>query len=188
VLLGWLRTHLDPAAAGRASVGAISLPRVLAVTEGRLHQEPAAEVAALRHDRATARLEPGQAATSLTSWQRTAAAEILLDAAVPEELLSTTVVLGDSSSGASHAVDLAVFAVPSTWIRVPGSPGRWEPDAAGTAAHEARIIIDGGIVEVFLDDGRAAAFSDLRIENVDRVEIRRSLTAGSLEVVSWLLG
>jgi sucrose-6-phosphate hydrolase SacC (GH32 family) len=72
----------------------------------------------------------------------------------------------ESTGGHRTEVGLAEFAAATTYVR---EGGAWRAEPA--APRSARIIVDAGIVEVFTDDGRAAATSDLALETVSRVSL-----------------
>lgn len=170
LLVGWLRLQLDDAALGQPNLGAMSVPCVVTVSGGRVLQQPAPELDSLR-----AELLPGPTDGPLPEPQD--ALEILVEPAA-----GCTVRLRDRDGGVELVVDAgALAAQPShrvrrgpRWISVPGS------------ARSARIYVDRGLVEVFLDDGRTACFSELRLTAVS--EIRVAATAGGVPRVSvWRL-
>ncbi len=162
IMFGWLLTQQDPAALGQPAVGAASLPRILSVVDGRLHQELAAEVRARRGEPVTSTVDPDGAVR--TKIIPTAAAEVSVLCQSTADLLAVTVEFEDAD-GHQMAVALAGF-VAGHVLR----DGRWEPDDCEPRA--ATVIFDSGIVEVFLDDGRAASWTDARLEVVGRVEVR----------------
>lgn len=163
IMFGWLLTQHDPAALGRAAIGAASLPRILSLAGGRLHQEPAAEVRARRGEPVTPTAGPESAAG--TTIIPAAAVEISVVCESTADLLGVTVTFEDAA-GHQMRVSLAGFAAPHV-LR----DGRWEADD-DDEARAATVIFDSGLVEVFLDDGRAASWTDARLECVSRIDVR----------------
>jgi hypothetical protein len=73
-----------------------------------------------------------------------------------------------------------VFSTPLVTLRSGGElPDRRVP-------HTATVIFDAGIVEVFLDDGRAAALSDARLVDASHLRIART-EGGPVDVTVWPL-
>lgn len=163
ILFGWLRTQDDPASARSPSVGAMSLPREVFVADGRLRQRPAAEVARLgRSERGVLdRRHP-----SLVLAEDSGALELLVDSPGPQGLAGVVLELR-SAEGSRMALDLGALSAPSMWVRC---GGRWLSDPSHST--RAQVLVDAGLVEVFLDDGRAAALSDLRLSRVREVSMR----------------
>ena len=166
VMFGWLRTHLDPAALGQENLGVASLPRILSVVDGRLHQEPAAELISLRGEprRIDHRNGSGELLVQLDGLK---AFEIHLDTPSVNELLSLQVDL-DDGDGHSMTVDLACFAETG---RLPGDADR-DANRQIVGSRTATLVFDTGIVEMFLDDGRAASRTDAAVGAVRRVAVR----------------
>jgi beta-fructofuranosidase len=145
LMFGWLRTHLDPSAQGGPSLGAMSLPRELSVDEGRLRVEPARELMTLRSQRADFELG---AEDGTRVWVDDAlAGELLLDFTSSAHVTEIRLIAGD---GKLMDIDLTGF---------------------GASAGSLRLFWDAGIVEVFRN-GRAAAWTDLRIRHVASIHLR----------------
>lgn len=177
LMVGWLRTQLDPASAGHLSVGTASLPRRLQVLDGRLHQDPAREVDRLARV-AVAVLTPSTPLVELS--EPVPALELLVSTDVPHDLASVIVELS-APGGHQTSISLAAFAAATTWAR---SGSDWLP--VGSRSRRARVLVDAGLVEVFTDDGRAAAHSDLSLTAVARVELTG--VQGHCEVTVSILG
>lgn len=169
---GWLRTQDDPAAGGRPYVGAQSLPRSLRVVAGRLVQELTSE---LQQVRATAVGELGEDTPHLDLPAPAVALEVLVTVSQAEALPEVVVVL-EGTGGHRAEVSFAAFGTDSTWVR---TDGRWLAEHA--SACTARLIVDAGLFEVFTDDGRTAATSDLSVSSVSGVTLRG---AGASAVVT----
>jgi beta-fructofuranosidase len=159
LLFGWLRTHLDPASADQPFTGAMSLPRELILHKGRLGHVPAAET--LRPPRVARAEFKGTAGCTIDP---VAAAEIVLTVSTPQDLTGLRLQLGGSDS--ELELDFAVFAAPAAYL---WADGQWQPEAG--SATSARVVFDGGLVEVFLDDGRSASYSDLCLAHLQRVNL-----------------
>jgi beta-fructofuranosidase len=158
IQIGWLRTHQDPAGRDGPAMGAMSLPRELSVRDGRLASTPAAELSGLR--RAATRRPVTGPATEIPLDTPRIAGELVLDGRAADGLRSVTLRGPDGGM----EVDLSEF-------------------AAGDG--ELRLFWDAGIVEVFRD-GRAGAWSDLRVAEVEALTLRGGpTTAGRAEV--WRL-
>lgn len=166
---GWLRTQDDPASAGRASVGAQSLPRRWDVVDGELRQSPAAEVSALAGD-VVVELDEVSGTVALPS----PAAAVLVELRVQDGggAGGGAAALGASSlvlvapDGRRTLVDLSGFARSTTDRLVDGA---WVAEAPSSDG--ADVLVDAGIVEVFTSDGRAAASSDLAATAVAALEV-----------------
>jgi beta-fructofuranosidase len=174
VMFGWLRTQWDPAALGQDNLGVTSLPRILSVVDGRLHQRPAAEI---QHCRGEVEKLGGTGEVTFSvpgpPWP---AAEMAVECQSGEDLMAVRVDLYDDRDR-HMAIDLGLFS-PG---RAPGDDGAERPEARG-----ATLIFDSGIVEVFLDDGRAAALSDVRLEAVRRVRVGRGAST-PVDITIWPL-
>jgi beta-fructofuranosidase len=161
IMFGWLVTQQDPAARGRDSIGAASLPRIVSVVDGRLHQEPAAEVRAWRGDaltpvaesRGCTRIDLVAAPALEVSVSCESTADLLAVAVEFEDLDGNCMSVTFEGFGSAHVL----------------RDGRWEADDTEPTA--ATVIFDSGLVEVFLDDGRAASWTDARLEVVERVRV-----------------
>lgn len=177
LMFGWLRTHLDPAALGQPSLGVASLPRVLSFVDGRLHQEPAAELRRLREEPQVLATAAG-ATVAATDLDDRAAVEVRVECASAAELLATELDLDDGVH--TMTVRLACFAEPD------GLPddGHREPPRPGRRA--ATVLFDSGIVETFLDDGRAAATTAAAVGAVRHLRVRWA-AGGAGEVTVWPL-
>lgn len=173
ILFGWLRTQQDPASAGHPSVGAATLPRVLQVVDGRLTQRPAAEVDRL--PRAPLGRLDGDHPT-LELREPVSALELTVTPAEAGDLAAASVEL-TGPDGHVMVISLAALADGSTWVH--GTSG-WLVEAA--ASSSARLLVDAGLVELFTDDGRAAATSDVALSAVSRISISRSPAAARVEV------
>ncbi|HET9656559.1 MAG TPA: glycoside hydrolase family 32 protein [Kineosporiaceae bacterium] len=160
---GWLRTQLDPAAAGRANIGAQSIPRSLSVAAGRLRQEPARELSALVR-RGHATLDERSTAVGLPRAET--GLEVRVRADTPAAFAATRILLR-AADGAVLTVTLAAFATATSWMR---DSGTWTP--VEPAVREAVILFDTGLVETFADDGRVASTSDLRVEAATHVHLQ----------------
>jgi beta-fructofuranosidase len=171
IMFGWLATQADAAALGQANIGVASLPRVLTVVDGRLHQAPAVELEGRRGQPAEFTLAHDSTFLAMPV-PLTTALELRLTS---EYLLDLSVELHDDA-GHLMTFDLATFSSD----HLPGRDGVAPPGAG------ARVIFDNGIVEVFLDDGRAAAVSDARLEAVGGVVVSKTRDA-PVDVVLWPL-
>jgi beta-fructofuranosidase len=170
LMFGWLRTHVDPATAGQPAVGAATLPRALELRDGRLTQQPAAELDAL------ARLDLGRLRADSPPLEVRPPArglDLRVRADSNAGLAAVEVVLSDDD-GHQSAVSLARFGDSSTWSRTADG---WVAELPTTT--QATILLDAGLVEVFGDDGRASSASDLALGPVSGV----SLGAGTPEGV-----
>jgi beta-fructofuranosidase len=178
IMFGWLQTQLDAAALGQANLGATSLPRILSVVDGRLHQEPAVEI---RHRRGRAdRLTIAAGEATLTvPVDLTTALEVELRCESSDDLLDVKAIFQDQA-GHDMTVALAIFASG-------GPPADGEgPHPVAREAKRATLLFDAGIVEVFLDDGRAAAQSDARLVDVHEIRFTRHREA-PIDVTVWSL-
>lgn len=144
LMVGWVRTHLDPAVAGSPSRGVMSLPRELTVRDGRLHQEPARELDALRGTPAVV-----DGAIPASGRVRLGSPLPVLEVELGGAAVSG-LVLRSSAAGVEHVVELP----PAR----PGGDGR------------VRVLADEGVVEAFRDGG-AATGTDLRLSSVDEVRV-----------------
>ena len=142
VMFGWIRTHLDPASQGAPSLGAMSLPRQLAVVDGELRIEPAEELQLARRRRHDFPLTH-EGETTLR-WGPRSAGELQLDTETAASIEAITLLGTDRSM----TIDYTLF---------PG-PGA------------LTLYWDAGIVEVFRN-GRAGVWSDLALEEVTHVRI-----------------
>jgi beta-fructofuranosidase len=178
IMFGWLQTQRDPADLGQANLGVASLPRILSVVDGRLDQRPAVEIQARRGEAEKFSFVGGEA-TLAVPIAAVSALEVQLSCESGDDLLGLTVEFEDQA-GHRLPVDLAVFSTPEPFL-VPDErlPGRRAPLST-------TIIFDAGIVEVFLDDGRAAALSDARLVDVGHLRITRA-GAGPVDVTVWPL-
>jgi len=176
IMFGWVVTQHDPAALGQPSIGVATLPRILSVVDGRLHQEPAAEIGHLRGDSVTVH---GAGPELVAPATGTRAVEVHLTCPATTDLLGMSVRFQDSD-GHAVTIDLAQFR--ATGQRVIGTtwtPDRYEPTTA-------TLIFDSGIVETFLDDGRAAVTTDVSVTQVDQLTVHPTGNA-SVEVTVWPL-
>jgi beta-fructofuranosidase len=164
IMFGWLRTQADPATRGEASAGVMSLPRILSLAGGRLHQAPAPELRRRRGPGARHSLPPGQAGLSVPV-SATPAFEAELTCASWQGLRGMTADLLDDEGHRIH-LDFSLFFEPGRFTGPEGSHG---PDGLWEAT--ATIIFDSGIVEVFTD-GKAAAFSDARLRHITELRLR----------------
>lgn len=164
IMFGWLRTHMDPAALGQQNLGVASLPRILSLVDGHLHQQPAAEIAQLRGASATG--HPGLTDTSMSiGVDHEPAFEIAVSWPATTALLATSIdLVGDD--GRTIAIDLERFSAAGHRL----DDGRWVPDSH--QPHRATLIFDSGIVEVFLDDGRAFTTTDAALTRLGQVRLR----------------
>ena len=178
IMFGWLLTQLDPAAVGQPSIGMASLPRVLSVVDGRLHQAPAAEIQSLRGERAA--ISPGAGAMEVVApINRTAALELRVTCPSTADLLGVTVEFDDSDD---HRVRVKLSSFAGQDRSFDGTD--WHPDP--TQPQTAIIIVDSGIVETFLDDGRAAATTNLAVGAVDNITVHWTGQAPT-EMTAWAL-
>lgn len=176
IMFGWLRTQADPAAQGQPSAGAMSLPRILSVIDGRLHQAPAPE---LRRRRSESMRRSMPADTcDLTLPVRTAALEVQVTGRSSLDLQSATAEFYDDNDNRIQ-LDLSTFFD----VRFHGADTGQIGDSPEGAT--ATIIFDSGIVEAFVD-GKAAAFSDARLQHVTAVHFRRT-AGGPLDITAWAL-
>ena len=93
------------------------------------------------------------------------AVELVVTATGPADLTAVVLEL-TGPDGHPCRVDLAAFGRPSSWVR---QPDRWVVEQPASA--RLRVLIDGGLVEIFCDDGRAAATSDLALASVHSVAL-----------------
>lgn len=170
LLFGWLTAHRDPASVGRPSVGIMSIPRQVTLRGGRLWQTPAAELESCRRSVTTGAAQPGQKEAVL-SLPGDSAFELHVSASPAGDVTGLVVELIDDN-GRSLIVRMDGFGPPD---------GRPE-DAA-----EMRLFFDAGIVEVFSGDGRAAAWTDLGLAEVQRIRVRRDPAASRLTLTHWHL-
>ncbi len=177
IMFGWLRTHLDPAALGQPSLGVASLPRVLSVVDGRLHQTPAAEIESFRGEPQVSR--PDEGGTEVSMELDGEAVEVHITCHSTDLLLETRLDF-DDGTGRHLGADLACF------VRDDGLPADGGRDRHGQGPTRATVIFDCGIVEVFLDDGRAATTTDAAVGRVSRLRVWTK-TAGIEEVTAWVL-
>lgn len=179
IMFGWLRTQLDPASAEHATVGAASLPRLLQVVDGRLVQAPAAEVDTLIRE-SLGVLDVDRPALALP--HPLDALELVVSADAPAALAAAVVEL-TGPDGHVRRVDLAAFGTPSTWASV---AGRWREEQPSATC--VRVLVDGGLVEVFSDDGRAAATSELALASVSTLTLARAAPGTSVALSSISAG
>jgi beta-fructofuranosidase len=178
IMFGWLQTQADPATRGEPNAGTISLPRILTVAKGRLHQAPAAELRQRRGVGVQRSPVPaaGEFAVQMPS---TAAVEIEISSPSWAALRGAEIDLRDDH-GHRMTVDLSVFfaadrhADPET-----GRTGLETGPAAAT------IFFDCGIVEAFVD-GKAASFSDGRLRQVTSLHLK-GVTGEPAELTVWPL-
>jgi beta-fructofuranosidase len=166
IMFGWLKTQSDEAALGQASIGVASLPRILSVVDGRLHQEPAVEIQQRRGDARRFTVDGDDVALSIPV-AATPALEIKLTCESAEDLLGLRAELQDHA-GHRMTIDLAMFSTSDRCL----TPDGWALDHRESRG--ATLIFDVGIVEVFLDDGRAAAVSDARLGDISYLHVRRT--------------
>lgn len=160
LMFGWLREQHEPSVTGRTRIGVMSLPRVIDVRDGRVVSRPAEEV--LRARAGLVRTARGGLAGHRPDGP---AFEVELLAQSPADLAATRVTL--TGPGGSLALDLAELAGrPAALQRV---DGHWQP--SGAEPGSARLLVDTGIVELFLDDGRCAAWTRVDLDPVDGLEV-----------------
>lgn len=159
LMFGWLRTHLDAASEGTDSRGAMSLPREVSYGGHRVLQAPAQELTALRSNHIASALSAAEGTRLWTGGM--VAGELVLDSEAWLRLIDVSLV---DENGVVLHLDLQVFGTP---------PG------------ELRLFWDAGIVEVF-QDGRAAAFSDLRLGRVTKIHLSHTAGGSGLATV-WEL-
>jgi beta-fructofuranosidase len=159
IMLGWVRTHLDPAwHAGAETAGVMSLPRELVVHGDDVLVFPALELRAARMAGQQFPLTHG--ATTRVSLTPGSAGELEADADACQRLSSITL-LGSTSQLNINCSRFAQRSGPLT------------------------IFYDRGVVEVFRG-GLAGTWSDLRLDNVQAVELAHDSTGGGC-VVHWRL-
>lgn len=170
VLVGWVRTHLDPAAVGKSSVGAMSLPRVLSVVNGALRQTAPTELDGLIG------VDVGMltAKNPKLVLDDGAGCAIELTVSAGASPLSAVCLEIASAEGERSTYDLGGFTAPSTWTR---SDGRWVSDVS--EPHAARILFDRGIVEMLFDDGRTATVTAQRFDEVQEICLRNPSLGGT---------
>ena len=165
LMLGWLRTQLDPASAGLPSVGTATLPRQLSVLDGQLRQEPARELDALvRTPAGVLRAESPVLDLSCAA----SALELVVEATQNEQLAAVVLELS-TPGGHTTTIALSAFDAVTTWQR---RDNAWVPTASRCT--RARLLVDAGLIEIFTDDGRAAAHSDLTLVSVQRVALSQA--------------
>lgn len=164
IMFGWLVTQIDPAALGQPSIGIASLPRVLSVVDGRLHQAPAAEIRGLRGEPTDISLDAG-AGSVVAPLSRTVALELRVTCASTVDLLGVAIEFDD---GEDHRVRVNLSSFFASGRQLDGSG--WHSDP--TEPRTATIVVDAGIVETFLDDGRAAAWTNLGVGVVENVTVQ----------------
>jgi beta-fructofuranosidase len=164
IMFAWLQTHRDPGSAGQPFLGAMSMPREVALVDGVLHQRPAQELAALRR-RPLGRIDSENRTLSLDpAGGGHEALEIRLSAAVTE-LRGIQLELSGEADG--FTIDFADLLQPSRWERYEDD---WVP--VGSTVRAASVYFDHGLVEVFFDDGTAAAMSHLSTPAVRRISMK----------------
>jgi len=163
IMFAWLLTQLDPAAQGQPSIGVASLPRMLSVVDGRLHQQPATEIHGLRGEPTTLTADP-RASTARAMVPPTAALEVRVTCTSTADLLGVRVEF-DDGGGHQVGVELSSFAAAGRTL----DHGDWRDDI--THPRTATVILDSGIVETFLDDGRAAATTDVSISEAQHLRV-----------------
>lgn len=162
LLIGWLRTHLDPGAADADWIGVMSLPRELTVLDGRLHQTPAREIRAAR-GLEQRRVVDSQARTDLTGGPLGA-----FELELPEPLARVT------RSITFHDATAREFTVRP-------------PDLGGSAAAgPLTIFFDHGIVEAFRD-GYAGAWSHTALATVTSISLDTTEPAPAEPLRLWPL-
>jgi beta-fructofuranosidase len=178
IMFGWLQTQADPATQGEPNAGSISLPRILTVVNGRLHQAPATELRQRRGEGVQRRQisSSGQCELDVPS---VAAAEIEISSPAWADLRGAHIDLRDEQ-GQRLTVDLAVF-----FAADPCADPENDRPPRGTDAAAATIIFDCGIVEAFLD-GQAASFSDARLRRIASLRLT-GIDSASAELTVWPL-
>jgi beta-fructofuranosidase len=119
LMIGWICTHLDPAAPRSPALGLMSFPRELTIINSQLWQAPAQELHLLRDEPIVSEL-PLQAGESLTLPRPLAAFELRVSG--PSV---AAVELSDTATGHRRTAPL----------RVP--------------AHDLTLYLDGGVIETF---------------------------------------
>ena len=163
---GWLREQHEPDVTQRSRIGVMSLPRVIDRDGDRLVQRPAEELAAARgtvlHD------GRGPLVTvPLDGPLDGVPIELELTQGGPGGLPPTTVTVTGAGDRAV-VLDLAELAGrPVAWQRV---SDRWHPVHRPVGA--ARLVVDRGVLEVFLDHGACAAWTRTDLDPVTSLEVR----------------
>jgi beta-fructofuranosidase len=164
ILFGWIQTQDDAAAAGGPSIGTMTVPRQLRIVDGVLHQAPVEELLACRRESTVDVLSGGGDEIKVVGGDAPAL-EIHIEAASGALLGTETLELADPE-GRTFAIDLASF--------------------GGEPARAATVLVDAGIVEVFLDSGRAGAWTDLGLATVSSLRLTGA-EDGGVTVTQWAL-
>jgi beta-fructofuranosidase len=206
----------DATPPSRERVGIMSLPRELTLVDGRPFQTPAGEVDAARsaapllhatvHDGAEldltaldpSRPDPSRPDPSRPDPAARDAAGTLgqcfeLEITVDGDLGADAVVLTLAGPGADHdttrpaedrfSIDLGALVRDATaWRRLDGA---WSPTTF--PARRARILVDRGVVEVFLDNGSAAAWTPVHLPELSTVAIHLGSPDLAADVTLWQL-
>ncbi|BEP14754.1 hypothetical protein acdb102_30650 [Acidothermaceae bacterium B102] len=163
LMLGWIRTHEDPASAGAVSLGAMSLPRQLRVVDGRLLVEPADELLGLRRScRELALTESDHTVVALDPATEVAG-ELVLDGPAADRLKSFTLL-----DDAGHQLTV-------------------DPRAIGGSGGPVTVYWDAGIVELFRD-GRAGVWTNLSLRSLREVSLRHARGEGGVVSVWKVTG
>jgi beta-fructofuranosidase len=178
IMFGWLRTQADPATKEDPNAGTISLPRILTVADGRLHQAPAAE---LRQRRGVGAQRRQVSPAGRCELQVPGAAAVEIEISTPSwaDLDGAEISLRDDQ-GHRMTIDLSIFFAADRYADPESSRAR-----LGTAPAAATIIFDCGIVEAFLD-GKAASFSYGRLRQVTSLHLN-GIAGEPARVTVWPL-
>jgi beta-fructofuranosidase len=208
LMFGWLREHFEHAVpdgqvsdaqapgtqapgtqapADRERVGIMSLPRELALVDGRPFQTPAREAESARSATPVLEATIHDGAQIAVGLGECFELEIttdggLGDAGVVLHLAGPGASAGAGADGATFDLDLgALVREPTSWVRTGDT---WSP-VDRPAAH-ARVLFDRGVVEVFLDNGSAAAWTPVHLRDVHTVTLGLR-DATSAHVTLWTL-
>jgi beta-fructofuranosidase len=181
ILWGWIpETRSEAEFSAARWAGCISLPRVLSLDEhGTLRMSPIPEISGLRERRISLPVGTDKAnrvEASRKAEIKSASAEIALRWSAPALHLQIT----------DGAQDIFSFAMETgssgKELQVGGSPGTGSlPESTG--AHEARIFLDGSVVELFVDGTLAWT---ARTYRVPRAAMRLEILSNELSAVESL--
>jgi beta-fructofuranosidase len=159
IMIGWLRTHLDPAVEGLPTRGVMSLPREVTVRDGRVHAEPAREVLGLRRGRPGAAAITGRDPVTVTLPVPAGAVEVVVDGGIPQEVTLT-------SPGGARSLTV--------------------PVPRGSGSGPVRVFVDAGIAEVF-HAGEAGTWTDLGLPHIGAVTVTGTALAPGATLTVWCL-